>query len=510
MSRILCAWSPTWAVATWRRRHPSAPPDGPFALIETVRAVRRLSTLSPEAAALGLRSGQRATDAMALVPGLITADAEPELDARALTELVDWCVRFSPAVAADGTDGLFLDIEGVAHLWGDEAGLMADLRARLAGNGLPFRFAIADTPGAAWALAHYGRDGTIAAPGGQGPLLAPLPLLALRLDPEAAAQIARLGFRRIGQLMDIARAPLGRRFGADVLVRLDQALGRAPEALGFRRPPTPWFDRLAFFEPISAPEDMARVTADICAKLCARLEAEGRGARRFEVGFCRVDGKVPSVTVGLSLAGRDAVRLARLFQPKLERVDPGFGVDAVVIAAYEVEAISGRQTRIETSTAPAVEDGLAPLVDRLVNRLGPDRVWRARPVESHVPELSVRKAPALEAAPRNPPRPWDREAPRPARLFRKPEPLEAVLALTPDDPPNQFRWRGRTHRVRRAEGPERIGEEWWRREIGEVSTHHVRDYYRVEDQDGGRYWVFRSGLYQADPPAKWWLHGVFP
>jgi len=470
--------------------------------------VRRLAAVSAEAAKLGLHVGQKATDAMALVPELAMADAEPEADAKGLTELVDWCVRFSPAVAADRPDGLFLDISGVAHLWGGEAEMMDDFRARLLENGLPFRLAIADTPGAAWALAHFGRDGTIAPPNGQGELLQPLPPSALRLDPEAAAQIERLGLRRLGQLMDIPRAPLGRRFGAGTLERLDQALGRSSEALAFRRPPTPWVARLAFFEPISAPEDMTRVTEDVTAKLCARLEAEGHGGRRFEIAFHRVDGKAPSVAVGLSLPGRDARRIGRLFQPKLETVDPGFGIESVTIAAYAVEPVSGRQVRLEAGLDAAVEDGLAPLVDRLANRLGPCAVWRAAPFESHVPELAVAREAAL-GAPENEARPWDREAPRPVRLFRRPEPLEQVVALLPDDPPVQFRWRGRVHRVQRAEGPERIGEEWWKGDIGDVSVGHVRDYYRVEDAEGGRFWLFRAGLYGGEGQPKWWLHGLF-
>jgi protein ImuB len=512
MSRILCAWSPTWAIANWRRRaaNDAQPSAAPLALIETVRQVRRLSAVSPEAAKLGLYVGQKATDAMALVPELATAEAEPNADALALTALVDWCVRFSPAVAADAPDGLFLDISGVAHLFGGEAELMADFRDRLAANGLPFRLALADTPGAAWALARFGRDGTIAPPNGQGDLLASLPPAALRLDPEAAAQIERLGLRRVGQLMEIPRAPLGRRFGAATLERLDQALGRSAEALAFRRPATPWIARLAFFEPISAPEDMARVTGDVTAKLCARLEAEGQGGRRFEIAFHRVDGKALSIAVGLSLAGRDAQRITRLFQPKIETVDPGFGIESVTIAAYAVEPVGGRQTRIDAGLDAAVEDGLAPLIDRLANRLGPCAVWRAAPVESHVPELAVGREPALGAS-ANEARLWDREAPRPVRLFRRPEPLEAVTALLPDEPPNQFRWRGRLHRVRLAEGPERIADEWWKREIGEVSIFKARDYYRVEDVEGGRFWVFRAGLY-GDPDAapKWWLHGIFP
>ncbi|WP_414692472.1 Y-family DNA polymerase, partial [Phenylobacterium sp.] len=342
-----------------------------------------------------LHPGQKATDAFALVPELAVAEHEPEADAAALTELAHWCVRFSPAVAIDAPDGLFLDVEGVAHLWGGEAKMLADLRARLAGNGLPFRLAIADTPGAAWALAHYGADGTIAPAGGQAELLGPLPPQALRLDPEAAAQIERLGLRRIAQLTALPRAPLGRRFGAETLTRLDQALGRAAEALSFRRPPTPWFARLSFAEPISAPEDMARVAHDISARLCAMLEAKGQGARRFELAYHRLDGKALCVSVGLSLAGRDPVRLGKLFAPKLDVLDPGFGIEVATLAAHEVEPIGARQVRLDAG--PNGEDGLAPLVDRLTNRLGEGRVWRAEAAESHVPELAVARARPLTA-----------------------------------------------------------------------------------------------------------------
>lgn len=470
--------------------------------------MRRLSAVNLEAARLKLHPGQKATDALALVPELVTAEAEPEADARALIELVDWCVRFSPAVAADPPDGLFLDVTGLAHLWGGEAGLLADFQARLSRNDLSFRCAIADTPGAAWGLAHFGRDETIAPAGGQAELIKALPLAALRLEPEAAAQIERLGFRRIGQLMEIPRAPLARRFGAGVLIRLDQALGRTAEALSFRRPPTPWLSRLAFAEPISAPEDMARVAFDAAVRLCAQLETEGKAARRFELCFHRLDGRALAASVGLSLPGRDPARIGKLLAPRLEALDPGFGVEAATLAAYEVETVSGRQGRLDAAAGAAPEDGLAPLVDRLANRLGPDRVWRAKPAESHVPELAVRRARPFGET-HGAARPWNPEAPRPVRLFRRPEPLEAVIALTPDDPPSQFRWRGRLHRVRRAEGPERIGEEWWKADIDAVSAAHVRDYYRVEDEGGGRFWLFRAGLYEPGTPAKWWLHGVF-
>jgi protein ImuB len=473
--------------------------------VETVRGARRLAAVSLEAARLGLHPGQKATDAFALVPDLATAEAEPEVDAQALTELVHWCVRFSPAVAADPPDGLFLDIAGCAHLWGGEAQMLADFRRRLAANGLPFRLAVADTPGAAWALARFGEDGAIAPPGGQAALLAPLPPAALRLEPETAAQIERLGLRRLSQLMELPRAPLSRRFGANALTRLDQALGRAPEALAFRRPPTPWFARLAFAEPISAPEDKARVALDVTAQLCARLEARGQGARRFELAYHRLDGRALGVSVRLALAGRDAGRIGKLFAPKLEALDPGFGIEVVTLCAQEVEPIAARQADLDRAAGGG--DGVVPFIDRLTNRLGEERVWRADAAQSHVPELAVVRGKPLSPAQAGPR--WNSEAPRPVRLFRRPEPVDGVIALTPDDPPSQFRWRGRLHRVRRAEGPERIAEEWWKADIDDVRVGHVRDYYRVEDQDGARFWLFRAGLYEAAQPAQWWLHGLF-
>ncbi len=470
-----------------------------------MKAVRRLSAVDKAAAAAGLFPGQKATDAAALVPNLVTAEAETEADAAALTALVDWSVRFSHAVAAAPPDGLFLDITGVDHLWGGEAELVADFRTRLARNDLFFRCAVADTPGAAWALAHYGKGAEIIAPpNGQADLLAYLPPAALRLEPEAAAQIERLGLRYLFQIIGLPRAPFARRFGKQALLRLDQAMGRAEEALTFRRPPNPWFARLAFFEPISVLEDLQRVSRDVAAKLCARLELESRGAKRFELTFHRLDGKAYPLTIGLSIPGRDPARIAKLFAPKLETVDPGFGIEVVTITAEAVEVLSGRQARLDAAREAALEEGLAPLVDRLVNRLGEDRVWKSAPVESHVPEQSARPDAPLGATVG-----WNPETPRPLRLFRRPEPLDLVLALTPDDPPRQFQWRKQTHRVRHAEGPERIGAEWWRGEIDEVRTDQVRDYYRVEDQEGGRFWVYREGLYEAGVPAKWFLHGLF-
>lgn len=480
----------------------------PFALLVSERGTRRLAAVDECAAALGLMAGQKAADALALVPHLVTADHDPAADRAALEALCDWCVRFSPAVAVDGDDGLFLDITGTDHLWGGEAGMLVDLMARLARWGVPARAAIADTAGAAWALARFGPDLAIAPPERQREVIAPLPVAALRLGEAAEAQLPRLGLHRIGQVLALPRAQLAKRFGLATVLRLDQALGQAAEALTFRRPASPWFDRLAFFEPISAPEDLARVAADALALICARLEAEGRGAKRFEVVFHRLDGRSFPVRVGLARIGRDAQRLAKLVKPKLDMVDPGFGIEVVTVHASAVEPMAAAQERLDADAAASADETLAPLIDRLVNRLGENRVWRADPFESHVPERSV-----VRVGPLDPPSAarWDADRPRPVRLFKRPEAIVAIAAELPDYPPRLFTWRGRAHRVRRAEGPERIGQEWWRAGVarGETGPGKVRDYYRVEDDAGGRFWIFRQGLYGGEDAPKWWIHGLF-
>jgi protein ImuB len=506
MARILCVWSPAWAIANWRRRNPSALPGEAFALIATERGVRRLSAVDEGAASLGLFAGQKATDAAALVPGLVTAEADPAADLAALEALCDWCARFSPAVAMDPPDGLCLDITGVAHLWGGEAAMAEDLTARLATNGIPVRAAVAGTIGAAWALVRFGAPGAIASPGEEMACLAPLPAAGLRLESEAAAGLARLGLSTIGRLAGTPRDQLTRRFGPHVARRLDQALGRAEEALTFRRPSNPWFARLSFAEPISTPDDLAGAAGDVAAMLCARLEAEGRGARRFELCFHRLDGAHQRLRIGLSLPGREPRRIARLFTPNLESIDPGFGIEVVTVACEEVERLSERQSCLDDGAKIAPMQAIAPLVDRLAGRLGSDAVWRAEPFASHVPERA-----ASRQAPLSPPQngAWDLQRPRPLRLFNRPEPIE-VIALVPDDPPVSFSWRGMPHRVRRAEGPERLAREWWRLSFDKAADPVlVRDYYRVEDEAGARFWLFRAGLYTADTPPKWWLHGLF-
>lgn len=446
------------------------------------------------------------TDALALWPQVRLVEAQLEEDAQALARLADWCLRFSPAIAVDAPDGVLLDIQGCAHLWGGEEAMACMLVRRLREDKIPARIGVADTFGVAWALARYGGAEICIAPSGEEiSRLAPLPVAALALAPEAAAQLRRLGLKTIDQVMALPRASLRKRFGVGMILQLARALGEEEPALTFRLPPTPWIERAVFAEPISAPESMARVVFDLAERLCARLDERGQGARRFEAVFHRVDHEAAACDVRAALPLREPKRLVALFAPKLELIDPGFGVEIVTLRALRVQRLAHAQTDLEGANQLANAAELAPFVDRLINRFGADRVWRATVQESYVPERAVARV-----APLSPPakREWAPNQPRPVRLFKRPQPIEA-MAVAPDDPPFMFRWRKRLHRVRNAEGPERIAAEWWRKPWAENEIDRVRDYYCVEDESGARFWVFRTGLYGGERAARWWLHGLF-
>lgn len=470
---------------------------------------RVLAGADPAAHALGLRAGMALAHAMALAPGLNVAEAEPEAEQAALTRLALWCHHTTPLSAADGADGLWLDVTGCAHLHGGEAPMLATLAERFTKQGLHARMALADTPGAAHALARHGAEPcmiaqpgaqlrTIAQPSAQPDALAPLPVRALRLPADTVSTLHRLGFERIGDLLRAPRAGLSRRLGPQVCRRLDQALGTAPEPIVPVVAPETLQHRLCFVEPLLTAEALETAISAGLAPLCTRMEHTGQGARRIDVLFERVDGETQALRIGTARPSRDATHLSRMLLERLDTVDPGLGIEAMRIVAPLVEALHW----IQPSAGGEAAD-VSALVDRLSNRLGAECVYRVEPVESDVPERSVRRVPAL-AKPGG--TTWPAGT-RPTRLLHPPRPVEA-LALLPDQPPVAFTWRKRRHRIRRADGPERIYAEWWR---NDAETHAVRDYFQVEDEDGQRFWLFRQGD-GVDPQTgglSWYLHGLF-
>ncbi len=469
-------------------------------------------------------------DALSFLPGLATALAKPAEDAAALRRLAEWCDRYSPWTAPDGADGVRIEITGSAHLWGGERALAADLMARLDRRGVASRIVIADTLGAAWAMARFAEasDSVVILDSGKlRAALASLPVEALRLDPIIAQGLRRVGLKRVGDFYAMPCDALARRFGETVARLLDQALDEMPEPLSPLGEVPSRRVRLSFAEPITEPADLMLATERLTADLVLRLAREGTGARRLDLGFYRVDGRVERIRIGTARPSRDPRHIAALFKERLHTIDPGLGIEDMILAAYAVEPLPAEQIGLPGHTAGNETGGIATLLDRLGNRLGLDALARLEPRESHIPErASVRVSPSpTQPCELGPPSPAMRERVlsaakgvrvkpagglkprRPIRLFDPPEPVEAFWLL-PDDPPFRFMWRRRRHRVTRADGPERIADEWWRPGAsGEVDA--IRDYYRVEDEEGRRFWLFRAGFHGGDRSPRWFVHGVF-
>lgn len=462
----------------------------------------------------GLRLPIALAQARAMHPDLNVVPEDAAADAQLLAAMADWCVRYTPLAALDAPDGLLLDIAGCAHLFGGEAALLEDLQRRMSGFGFAVRAGIADTIGAAWAVARFS-DATSVACGDERAALAPLPLQALRIADETAAALRRVGFRRVGDIMDVPRAPLAARFGGDLLRRLDRALGKEREPLTPRLPVAPYVAEQPFAEPITREEDVLAVTERLAGRLAALLERRGEGLRRVELMLFRTDGQVFRLQAGTSRPLRSVREVRALFVERLaalsDPLDPGFGFDLARLNVIAAEPSPPQQGTL----GEAVDDGdVDRLVDRLSARLGARRVSRLVAQDSHIPEIAAAAVPA-QAQRAETDGGWAafrcfRDGvglnPRPLRLLTTPEPIEA-LASVPDGPPIRFRWRRALHEVTAAEGPERIEGAWWGAQ--ETAGNLARDYFRVEDKAGRRFWIFRAGLYRDTAAPAWFLHGMF-
>ena len=495
-----------WPLERLRRQAGEAAPSPDTAIVLAGRVGnRRLVTAACDIAqGLGLSLGMPVSKAQAMVPDLQVLPDDPQADAASLERLALWVLqRISPIVAVDAPDGLVIDSTGADHLHGGEEEMLETLVGRLAMSGVTAKVAIADSWGAAYALARHRADPVaLAEPGMQERLLAPLPLSALRLPSTILAGLHSLGFGVIGDLLHQPRAPLTRRFGLELCRRLDQALGHAAEPIDPLRPEDVVEVRRSFAEPIAAAETIARYIGKLAAQLCEALEERGLGARRLDLLCWRVDAHVQTVRIGLARPQRDPRRLTRLLCEKIATISPGFGIEILSLTAVVTEPLEARQTASSLLEEP-VRD-LSGLVDVLANRVGARAVYRLAPVASDVPERAVvRIAPLSDPVGMG----WPDHWPRPTRLLPQPEPIE-TMALLPDQPPVWIAWRGIRRKVRRADGPERVFGEWWKRD---AETAAVRDYFQVEDETGERFWVFRAGDGEnADTGShRWFLHGVF-
>lgn len=468
----------------------------------------RLVSAGLRARMLGLSAGLSLADARARVPDLDVFDDDPEADARLIGQIAEDCDRWTPLVALDAPHGLMLDITGCAHLFGGEAKLRERIMARLRRAGLTLCSAVATTPDAARAIARFG-EGAVVPAGGESAVMRSLPIAALESDGETLVALRRAGFRRIGDLADQPSSPLAERFGAALGSRLQRLLGEEDRRITPLRPVPACMVEQPFAEPIGRSEDIEASLVRLIGRAAAVLEARGEGGRRFEASFFRTDGLVRRVAVMTGRPLRETQAILRLFRERLDvladPLDPGFGFDLIRLAVPVAEPVMAVQPELDGQARE--EDEVADLIDRLVARFGAQRVLRFVAGDTHDPLRAARRVPLNVKVPK--PVAWPELEPgeppsRPLHLFEPPQPIEA-MAEVPDGPPIRFRWRRVLHEVARAEGPERIAPEWWRDQ--DVPT---RDYFRVEDAQGRRFWLYRAGLYGREEGApRWYLHGLF-
>jgi len=451
---------------------------------------------------MGVRVGMKAAEAQALFSGLLMIDADPSADMEALERITLWALtQYSPIVATDGSDGIVMDTEGADHLQGGERPMLIGIANRFRARGLTTRLAIADTWGAAHACARaINRETVIIPPGETTRAVEHLPISRLRLPDKIVGDLRTLGFKTIGELSATPRAPLTLRFGPEIGRRLDQMFGRIREPIDPIRTPELIEVSRSFAEPIGAAETINKYVGRLIGRLVAELQRKGLGVRRTDLIVEKVDGARQAIRAGTAKPARDIAWLTKLFKDRTEQIEPGFGIEKLTLVAVMTEPLGDEQR--SSSLVDDNDQDITPLIDTFGNR--GQRVYRVAPVASDVPERSVRR---ISAASEEAAEAWVHHWPRPVRLLSYPDRIEAI-ALLPDHPPASITWRGKRRRVKRADGPERIFGEWWKRDA-ELAA--IRDYFVVEDETGERFWIYRSGD-GVDPETGshlWFLHGIF-
>jgi protein ImuB len=529
MKRVISLWLPTFAtdrLSLSKGNKKSTKDLGPLLVtITSLHGGQRIAAVNAAADIQGIKPGLSLADARAQFPDITVTQSDPTADLRTLNKLAQACERYSPWTAIDplnnnmltkmsGSGSIWIDITGCAHLYKGERPLIEDLHDRCTQAGYQPRIGLADTPGAAWAAARFSKTPFCTIPPKtQRKSLSTYPIMALRLNPKTLGKLENLGLRHIYDLYEIPRATLFSRFGDQVLRRLDQMLGRIEEPISPRRSVSPYYVRMLFAEPISRTEDIRLALHKLLTKLCIDLEVNNLGVRRLELIIFRVDNSREQLEIGTSQASRDPDHLALLFRDNLVTLNPGFGIEIIVLAATETNAFNACQIDISGKTVHQANENAAKLVDRLSGRLGMHNVVRIHPIESHLPERATKMFPALETSLSH--NNWKgsiHHPKRPVLLLQQPFSIDVVTPI-PDGPPVIFIWRKQKHKVIYAQGPERISPEWWRPTQLQTSsrtlTRETRDYYHLEDQNGQRYWVYRDGIYRLNKSSRWYLHGFF-
>ncbi len=483
----------------WFTRRNPALGKKPFVLAAPNHGRMMITAANAWAMAQQVEAGMVVADARALIPELEVLDDRPGLSLKLLKGIAEWCTRYTPVAGIDPPDGITLDASGCPHLWGGEKNYINDIITRLQNFGYHTNAAMADTIGAAWAIARYGKNESIIPAGAQGAALMCLPPAALRIEMETVERLHKLGLREIKNFIAMPRSALRRRFGPQFLQRIDQALGNEEETIIPVLPVEAYQERLPCLEPIVTATGIEIALERLLDKLCNRLMQEQKGLRTALLKGYRVDGKIEKISVSTNHPTHNKEHLSKLFGLQFSSFEPAPGIEVFILEAQKVEEQIPVQEKLWSATQGLHDHGLSEMLDRLVCRFGEGHIHRYLPDEHYWPERSVKQASSLSEQNLSP---WKADRPRPLQLLPKPEPIQ-VTAPVPDYPPMLFHYKGVLHKITKADGPERIEQEWW------LAEGQHRDYYVVEDEAGHRYWLFRSGHYDSDKRHGWFLHGFF-
>lgn len=446
----------------------------------------------------GIQQGMVVADARAILPSIQVIDDPPGLSNQLLTAIAEWCIRFSPIVALDLPDGLIIDATGCAHLWGGERTYLQEIIQRLNTRGYHVRASISDTIGSAWAITRFGKNSTIIPPAKHHQALLTMPPDSLRIDSHVSDRLHKLGLKQVQQFASMPRSALRRRFGMEFLQRLDQALGHADEIITPVHATEMFHEWLPSIEPIVTATGIEIALQELLEKLCARLLKEQKGLRCCILKCYRTDGKIEMIDISTNRASNNTKHLYKLFEHKIATIEPSDGIELFILEAPKIEEAIPVQEELWNGACGLDDTRLSELLDRLESKIGKGHVHRFLPDEHYWPERSIKKSLSLQEKQTTE---WRNEHPRPIQLLCTPQLIE-VTAPIPDYPPMLFRYKGKIHKIIKADGPERIEQEWW------LSQGQHRDYYYVEDEEGCRYWLFRLGHY-SDTHYQWFLHGFF-
>ncbi|MDB5206657.1 MAG: polymerase family protein [Flavisolibacter sp.] len=495
--RFISIWFP-YLTTDWHVRKQPFLKDKPFVLKAIVRNRVVITAANSLALSQGIRKNMVLADAKALYPSLHVIDDKPTLTTQLPDRIAEWCIRFTPSAAADYPNGIILDATGCTHLWGSEEAYLKDITSRLSQRGYTVRAAMADTIGCAWAVARYGNQ-MIVEKGAQVETLLPLPITALRLSEETISVLQKLGLRQIKDVISIPHTSLRRRFGTTLLQRLRQAIGEEEEVIVPVYPIEPYNERLPCIEPIKTRVGIEIALQHLLTNLCSRLCKEGKGLRTAIFRAYRMDGGTSGIEISTNQPSQNAEHLFQLFSIKISTIEPKEGIELFLLEATVVEEAVVKQEGLWQTNSSSLDTQVLDLMDRYAARFGQDAVQRFLPTEHYWPERSFKGTSILTEEPTTD---WKLDRPRPLQVLTPPEVVD-VTAPIPDYPPMSFRYRDQLHKIVKADGPERIEQEWW------IQEGEHRDYYAVEDEEGRRYWLFRSGHYNETTSPKWFLHGFF-